>query len=63
MSNLRGNAMAQFRAAAEAAGWHLDDDGAFRHDEEVLEDGSPASFWYDGDWQFLCAEAAIDVGD
>jgi len=51
--------------AAKAAGWRLDPDGAFRHPDEVLEDADnePASFWYGGDWQMLCAEAGIDYDE
>lgn len=46
--------------AAKAKGWRLDPDGAFRNEAECLDDGSLASFWYDGDWMTLCGEAAID---
>lgn len=52
--------MTNHEMTARAQGWRLDPDGAFRHSAELLDDGSPASFWYDGDWQFLCSEAAIE---
>lgn len=46
---------------AQINGWRLDNDGAFRNPTELLDDGSEASFWYDGDWDFLCSEAGLEL--
>lgn len=53
---------AKYRIAAKVVGWRLDPDGAFRNDAERVGDGL-ASFWYSGDWMFLCAEAGIEVAE